>query len=212
MKYLYDNARKLIGTVYDGENKKIRIISGKNDRFYEYHGELVTTCPGDSRPLYDNARSIIGFLHNNGNKVYMKDRPRLRYAVYDAVSDDTDRDKTAHDLLHKISADWKVYFKNYSDCSSYSASVLYHNPHVKRIVYNDPATIVFWTDGTKTVVKCSENETFNPYFGFCAALAKKLYGNNNRVRKIAESGYWQKEPEPVKPTAKTKKKEKSRNG
>lgn len=59
---------------------------------------------------------------------------------------------------------------------------------VKRIIYNDPATIVFWNDGTKTVVKRGENEKFNKYTAFCAALAKKMYGNNSRVNKIVNEG------------------------
>ena len=59
---------------------------------------------------------------------------------------------------------------------------------VKRIIYNDPATIVFWNDGTKTVVKRGPSETFNKYTAFCAALAKKMYGNNSRVNKIVNEG------------------------
>lgn len=59
---------------------------------------------------------------------------------------------------------------------------------VKRIIYNDPATIVFWNDGTKTVVKRGPAETFNKYTAFCAALAKKMYGNNSRVNKIVNEG------------------------
>ena len=63
-----------------------------------------------------------------------------------------------------------------------------HAYRVKRIIYNDPATIVFWDDGTKTVVKRGEKETFNKYTAFCAALAKKMYGNNSQVNKIVNSG------------------------
>lgn len=59
---------------------------------------------------------------------------------------------------------------------------------VKRIIYNDPATIVFWSDNTKTVVKRGPTETFNKYTAFCAALAKKMYGNNSRVNKIVNGG------------------------
>jgi hypothetical protein len=57
-----------------------------------------------------------------------------------------------------------------------------------RIIYNDPATIVFWDDDTKTVVKRAKGEKFNKYNAFCAALAKKIYENNSQVRKIVESG------------------------
>ena len=32
--------------------------------------------------------------------------------------------------------------------------------NIKEVIFNDPATIVYWEDGTKTVVKC-HNETFD---------------------------------------------------
>lgn len=28
--------------------------------------------------------------------------------------------------------------------------------HIERVIYNAPATIIFWSDGEKTVVKCHE--------------------------------------------------------
>ena len=61
----------------------------------------------------------------------------------------------------------------------------------KKIIYNNPATIVFWKDGTKTVVKKAPNEKFNTYHAFCAALAKKILGNNSRVNAIVKSGEYQ---------------------
>jgi len=62
---------------------------------------------------------------------------------------------------------------------------------VDRILCNDPATIVFWKDGTKTIVKRMEEEEMNPYTAFCAALAKKIYGSNSRVRKIVRKTEFQ---------------------
>lgn len=46
----------------------------------------------------------------------------------------------------------------------------------KKVIFNDPATIVFWDDGTKTVVK-AENEPFDPEKGLAMAIAKKSLGN-----------------------------------
>ena len=65
----------------------------------------------------------------------------------------------------------------------------------KRIVFNPPATIVFWKDGTKTVVKCSEGETFNEYNGFCAALAKKIFGYNSQLVRLVKKGERQGTPD-----------------
>lgn len=58
----------------------------------------------------------------------------------------------------------------------------------KQIIYNGPATIVFWEDGTKTIVKRSKKEKDNKYNAFCAALAKKIYGNNSAVNRVVKSG------------------------
>lgn len=57
-----------------------------------------------------------------------------------------------------------------------------------KILYNDPATVVFWNDGTKTVVKRVKGEKSSKYVAFCAALAKRVYGTNSHLSKIVESG------------------------
>lgn len=50
--------------------------------------------------------------------------------------------------------------------------------YIKKVVFNDPATIIFWTDDTKTVVK-AENEPFDPEKGMAMAIAKKVLGNKH---------------------------------
>lgn len=47
---------------------------------------------------------------------------------------------------------------------------------IEKVIFNDPATIVFWKDGTKTVVKC-ENESFDAEKGLAMAISKKVLGN-----------------------------------
>lgn len=47
---------------------------------------------------------------------------------------------------------------------------------IERVIFNEPATIVFWKDGTKTVVK-SSNEMYDPEKGLAMAIAKKALGN-----------------------------------
>lgn len=48
---------------------------------------------------------------------------------------------------------------------------------IKKVIFNDPATIVFWSDGTKTVVKRGENDTFDPEKGLAMAISKKFFDN-----------------------------------
>ena len=70
------------------------------------------------------------------------------------------------------------------------------NPKVKKVIYNDPATIIFWTDGTKTVVKCQEGDTYSEEKGFVMAYLKKMLGNDNTFNK--EINKWVPKPEPRK--------------
>lgn len=48
---------------------------------------------------------------------------------------------------------------------------------IKDVIFNDPATIVYWVDGTKTVVK-AHNEKFDPEKGLAMAICKRFLGSN----------------------------------
>lgn len=59
-------------------------------------------------------------------------------------------------------------------------------PEIKNVVFSDPATIVFWADGTKTVVKCQKQtgDTYSKETGLAMAIAKKAYGNKGNFNDI----------------------------
>lgn len=50
--------------------------------------------------------------------------------------------------------------------------------HIKDVIFNDPATIVFWSDGTKTVCTCSEQDTYDPEKGLALCVMKRMLYNN----------------------------------
>ena len=56
-----------------------------------------------------------------------------------------------------------------------------------RILRHGPATIVFWCDGTKTVVKRAPDEPDNEYTAFTAALAIRIFGSNSKLKKIVKT-------------------------
>ena len=53
-------------------------------------------------------------------------------------------------------------------------------PRIEKVIFNNPATIVFWADGTKTVVKVQGKDRFNKEKGLAMAISKKALGNNGR--------------------------------
>jgi len=57
---------------------------------------------------------------------------------------------------------------------------------VKQIIYSGPKTVVIWSDGSKTIISCSETDTYDQYAGFCAAVTKKMFGSNSNIKKIID--------------------------
>lgn len=49
---------------------------------------------------------------------------------------------------------------------------------IKKVIFHDPATIIYWEDGTKTVVKVQHGEKFDPEKGMAMAICKKTHGND----------------------------------
>ena len=49
---------------------------------------------------------------------------------------------------------------------------------VQQVIYNDPATIVTFSDGSKVCVKACDKDTFNKETGLVYALVKRLYAND----------------------------------
>lgn len=65
-------------------------------------------------------------------------------------------------------------------------------PTITNVIFNPPATIVFWSDKSKTVVKADyEYESYDPEKGIAMAIAKKLMGDN-RGRYYEMFKHWRK--------------------
>ena len=54
---------------------------------------------------------------------------------------------------------------------------------IKKVIFNNPATIVFWSDGSKTVVK-AHNDDYDPEKGIAMAIAKKALGNEGNYYNV----------------------------
>lgn len=72
------------------------------------------------------------------------------------------------------------------------------NPmEIDRVIFNDPATIVIWADGTKTVVKCQEGDVYSKETGLALCITKKALGNKGNFNDVFHK--WIPEEEAVEP-------------
>ena len=83
---------------------------------------------------------------------------------------------------------------------------------VRQVIYNDPATIVTFSDGSKVCVKACSKDTFNKETGLIYAIIKRLYANDvedntgylrskglgEKISKIINKSIDQKEAERVR--------------
>lgn len=60
----------------------------------------------------------------------------------------------------------------------------FDHKQIKNVIFNNPATVVLWKDGTKTVVKCQKNDTYNPEMGLAMCIIKKMCGNKGNYNDV----------------------------
>ena len=85
----------------------------------------------------------------------------------------------------------KQYDSDAMDAFKYFVNSMYgiHSSSlsIKNVIFNDPATIVIWSDGVKTIVKCVDGDDFDPEKGLAMAIVKRVFGNkgyyNNIIKK-----------------------------
>lgn len=85
------------------------------------------------------------------------------------------------DLIADRGGNWRI---RYGGLNASKKSISATNTAaIKDVIFAPPATIVYWSDGSKTVVKCSEKDVFDPEKGLAMAVAKRCGGNNGSYYK-----------------------------
>ena len=127
--------------------------------------------------LYDFKGQLIGYirtiekdLHDDLMKVILSTDHELAFGPCDLTSD---RD-----------GNWRIrsgalYPRR--ECKKTASAT--NTAAIKDVIFAPPATIVYWSDGSKTVVKCSEKDVFDPEKGLAMAIAKRCGGNKGSYYK-----------------------------
>lgn len=86
----------------------------------------------------------------------------------DSTIDETTISVSAH--LSPLNRSSYIFHKDYTK-----------TPTITNVIFNPPATIVFWSDNTKTVVKCDTSlEDYDPEKGIAMAISRKMLADNKR--------------------------------
>lgn len=55
---------------------------------------------------------------------------------------------------------------------------------IKKVYFKDPVTVVLWEDGSKTIVKRDERDTYDAEKALAMAIAKKALCNNGNYYNV----------------------------
>ena len=89
------------------------------------------------------------------------------------------------DLIADRGGNWRIRYGGLN--ASKKSTSATNTAAIKDVIFAPPATIVYWSDGSKTVVKCSEKDVFDPEKGLAMAIAKRCGGNNGSYYKEIQS-------------------------
>lgn len=85
------------------------------------------------------------------------------------------------DLIADRGGNWRIRYGGLN--ASKKSTSATNTAAIKDVIFAPPATIVYWSDGSKTVVKCSEKDVFDPEKGLAMAIAKRCGGNKGSYYK-----------------------------
>lgn len=127
--------------------------------------------------LYDSKGQLIGYIrtveknqYDDLMKVILSTGHELVFGPCDLTSD---RD-----------GNWRIRSGAlYPRCEGKKTASATNTAAIKDVIFAPPATIVYWSDGSKTVVKCSEKDVFDPEKGLAMAIAKRCGGNKGSYYK-----------------------------
>ena len=156
-------------------------------RFYMFRyakllRKLGYTCADTGDTFADVSTIVICSVPKN---------TELEYNSGDIIYFMTDSDLGAFDyagISYKIVPDaYKSTCVNYTVTTEDKGNVKLHrevDANIKKVIFNNPATIVFWEDGTKTVVKCQDGEKFDQEKGIALCYMKKICGNTGNFNEV----------------------------
>lgn len=138
------------------------IFKKENDNFVEYYSidgkynklepyDIITLGYPEIKPFYD-----CGYTP--------------QHVYHDYIDTDTAATYTLADLITSS----QTILKGVSTMKNTNKKPTPSNP-IKQVIFNGPATIVYWKDGGKTVVKCQEGAMNDPEKGFAMAVARHYF-------------------------------------
>ena len=186
---MYTCRTRLLPHKKDGEDIIAIRLNNTDTHVHHIPGEVINglKVSADQHfmtgPVADklHAYEVLGYSPEELKQIIRELRFR-RYAINttygitrpDFVYADTDSIKVAEDYIRKDIELTKAAYKKLVEYHIHEKQR--KSMEIEKVIFHDPATIVFWADGSKTVVKAT-NEEYDPEKGLAMAISKRALGD-----------------------------------
>lgn len=147
--------------------------------------KLYISTAGDSDSLFTKKLKEYGEMLRKGmelglaNPMPLKHQFKAMFNYQDTDSMKIDWEKSKKEFLKQDMEMMKKYCEaDWAITQAMIEKAPKPLPKIDKVTFNNPATIVFWDDGEKTVVKAQNGEPYDPEKGLAMAIAKRALGNN----------------------------------
>lgn len=135
-----------------GEPREAMLRVPNGDIKVRIESEHVSGCPGEGH-RHEIELDVMDPIIRPASKTRYDEVDAIAYSY---SSDDAAVTKGIHEASRSIIPVWII----------------------TKVIFNDPATIVYWRDGSRTVVKAMDGEQFDPEKGLAMAICKRLLGTS----------------------------------
>ena len=136
----------------------------------------------------------IESLHYYRGSITNEVSEELYHSLRDHIKMQQDSLKIAENSTFGLSADAYRYWRTDAEVVKQALNDQFRGIRVtpRKVIFNNPATIVLWSDGTKTVVKRQKGDRYNKEAGLAMCYVKKFCGDNtsrglNDILKLANN-------------------------
>ena len=145
-------------------------------------GETGTVTGECKYPDWYEAKYIIVKLDNGTSQNYNSKSLKKLNSKEEERKTMNDMEIAINNAIYNSSMNYYGFLKDNSRITNNK----FDKDTIKDVIFNDPATIVLWTDGSKTVVKCQTEtgDTYNKELGLAMCIIKKCCGNKGNYNDV----------------------------
>ena len=160
---------------------RIRVIKAEEGA-WGANGKIGTICEVPTYGIQTNGlgNREVGFFVKLDDTTYNNGVWNIGInAEYEVISRNNRIDKNTYVLSNKSTVTIGEFQPN-------TTLIVEIKKNIKDVIYNNPATIVIWKDGSKTVVKCQKEtgDTYNKELGLAMCIIKKCCGNKGNYNDV----------------------------